>query len=144
MNNLGTSKFSANKNQLKNIKRQGGWTFWSLLFVLLTVFFFAYVGMQLVPIFTENKNVKNAMQLAIDNVDSRKATRQQIVRKLQDQLYLDGSHDLLDYKTDLKLSRTRKKLIIETHYRREIPLFFNVGVYANFDNVVEKTLVTAN
>jgi hypothetical protein len=144
MNNLGTSKFSANKNQLKNIKRQGGWTFWSLLFVLLTVFFFAYVGMQLVPIFTENKNVKNAMQLAIDNVDSRKATRQQIVRKLQDQLYLDGSHDLLDYKTDLKLSRTRKELIIETHYRREIPLFFNVGVYANFDNVVEKTLVTAN
>ncbi|MFT5137663.1 MAG: hypothetical protein ACI9XU_000020 [Arenicella sp.] len=144
MNNLGTSKFSANKNQLKNIKRQGGWTFWSLLFVLLTVLFFAYVGMQLVPVFTENKNVENAMQLAIDNVDPRKATRQQIVRKLQDQLYLDGSHYLLDYKTDLKVSRTRKKFIIETHYRREIHLFFNVGVYANFDNVVEKTLVTVN
>jgi|TARA_B110000908_G_C9961888_1_gene317242 hypothetical protein len=144
MNNLGTSKFSANKDQLKNIKRQGGWTFWSLLFALLTVLFFAYVGMQLVPIFTENKNVENAMQLAIDNVDPRKATRKQIVRKLQDQLYLDGSHYLLDYKTDLKVSRTRKKFIIETHYRREIPLFFNVGVYANFDNVVEKTLVVSN
>ena len=141
MNNLRTSKFLANKKQLKNIKRQGSWTFWSLLFVLLVVLFFAYVGMQLVPIFSENENVKNAMQLAIDNVDPQKGTRQQVIRKLQDQLYLDGSHYLLDYKTDLKVSRSRKQFIIETHYRREIPLFFNVGVFANFDNVVEKNLV---
>lgn len=141
MNNLRTSTFGANRRQLKNIKRQGGWTFWSLLFTLLTVLFFAYVGMQLVPVFSENKNVENAMQLAIDNVDPTKATRRQVVRRLQDQLYLDGSHYVLDYKTDLKVARSRKKFIIETHYRREIPLFFNIGVFVNFDNVVETNLV---
>ena len=118
MNNLRASTFCANKRQLKNIKRQGGWTFWSLLFVLLTVFFFEYVGMQLAPIFAENK----------------------VVRMLQNQLYLDGSHALLDYKTDLKVTRSRKKFIIETHYRREIHLFFNIGVFVTFDNVVEKNL----
>ena len=141
MNNLSTSKFSVANTQLKNIKRQGGWTFWSLMFVLLTVLFFAYVGMQLVPVYSENENVKNAMQLAIDNVDPQKGTRQQVVRTLQDQLYLDGSHYLLDYKTDLKVRRSRKQFIIETNYRREIPLFFNLGVFANFDNIVEKSLV---
>ena len=140
MNNLRASTFCANKRQLKNIKRQGGWTFWSLLFVLLTVFFFAYVGMQLAPIFAENKNVENAMQLAIDNVDPTKTNRRQVVRKLQNQLYLDGSHALLDYKTDLKFTRSRKEFIIETHYRREVHLFFNIGVFVTFDNVVEKNL----
>jgi hypothetical protein len=96
--------------------------------------------MQLAPIFAENKNVENAMQLAIDNVDPTKTNRRQVVRKLQNQLYLDGSHALLDYKTDLKFTRSRKKFIIETHYRREVHLFFNIGVFVTFDNVVEKNL----
>ena len=144
MNNLRTSKFPANRKQLKNINRQGGWTFWSLLFVLLIGFLFAYVGMQLVPVFSANENVKHAMQLTIDNLDPNRATRQQVVRKIQAQLYLDGSHYLIDYKDDLKVIRSRKKFIIETHYRREIPLFYNVGLYANFDNVVERSLIVSN
>lgn len=143
MNNIRTSKGSIGSTQLKNIKRQGGWTFWSLLFVLSTVLFFAYVGMQLVPIYSENQNIKNAMQLAVDNVDPNKGTRQQVIRKMNAQLYLDGSHELLDYKTDLKVRRSRKQFIIETNYRREIPLFFNLGVYATFDNIVEKELLTS-
>lgn len=96
--------------------------------------------MQLVPIYAENENVKNAMQLAIDDLDPNRATRQQVVRKLEAQLYLDGSHYLLDYKNELKVRRSRKQFIIEINYRQEIPLFFNLGVYADFDNKVDRDL----
>jgi len=127
----------------RNISTQGGWTFWSLLFVLSVIMFFAYVGMQLVPIYAANENVKNAMNLSLENVDLNKATRRLIIRKMNDQLYLDGDHYLLNYKTDLKVRRSRKEFILETKYRREIPLFYNISVVADFNNVETRTLASS-
>lgn len=125
---------------IKHINRQKGWTFWSLLFVMCVILFFAYVGMQLVPVYSANENVRNAMVRSIDDTDLRKVNRAYIIRKLDAQLYLDGSHELLDYKTDLKVKRSRKKLIVQTAYNREIPLFFNIFILVKFDNLEEREL----
>lgn len=120
--------------------RQGGWTFWSLLFVMAVILFFSYVGMQLVPVYAVNENVKNAMRISIQNSDLRRVTRNELIRKMNAQLYLDGSHQLLNYKTDLKVKRSQSKFIMETNYRREIPLFLNLSLVASFSNVEERDL----
>jgi len=138
MNNFNSRRF--NKSNFKNIKQQDGWTFWSLSFVMSVIMFFTYIGMQLVPIYAANENVKNAMNRSLDGEKLIKLNRVTIIRKMQAQLYLDGSHKLLNYKTDLKVKRSRKLFIIETHYRREIPLFFNLSLMATFDNVEERNL----
>ena len=132
--------YRSTDRDMKQIKQQQGWTFWSLLFVLSVVVFFAYVGMQMVPVYASNENVRNAMQLSLKDIDLTKATRSQIVRKIDAQLYLDGSHKLLDYKTDLKVRRSRKEFVLETVYQREIPLFYNVHLLLKFDNVEKKAL----
>lgn len=129
-----------NPSRFSNIKQQNGWTFWSLMFVMSVILFFTYVGMQLVPIYAANENVKNAMIRSIDDEKLSKLNRAVIIRKMNAQLYLDGSHKLLNYKTDLKVRRSRKLFIIETHYRREIPLFYNLSIMATFDNVEERSL----
>ena len=131
---------SMSDNNFKKISGQQGWTFWSLLFVMLIVLFFSYVGMKLVPIYTANSNVQNAMRGALEGVDLRKMNRTQVQRKIDAQLYLDGSHRVLNYSEDLKVKRTRKAFIVETHYTREIPLFFNLSLVAKFDNVEERSL----
>ena len=131
-------KFQVSK--FSNIQRQGGWTFWSLLFVMLVILFFSYVGMQLVPVYTSNQNVTNAMARALEGQDLTRLNRATLIRKMNAQLYLDGSHKLLDYKKDLKVRRSRKEFILETHYRREIPLFFNLSIVATFDNVERRPL----
>ncbi len=132
--------YRSTDRDMKQIKQQQGWTFWSLLFVLSVVVFFAYVGMQMVPVYASNENVRNAMQLSLKDIDLTKATRSQIVRKIDAQLYLDGSHKLLDYKTDLKVRRSRKEFVLETVYQREIPLFYNVHLLLKFNNVEKKAL----
>jgi len=104
------------------------------------ILFFAYVGMQLVPVFAANENVRNAMVRSLDDADLSKVNRAYIIRKMDAQLYLDGSHKLLNYKTDLKVRRSRKQFVVETHYQREIPLFFNLYLVAKFDNVEEREL----
>lgn len=128
------------KSRIVNISRQRGWTFWSLLFVMLVIGFFSYVGMQLVPIYATNENVVNAMRQSLEEVDLTRVNRATIIRKMNAQLYLDGSHQLLNYKTDLKVRRSRKLFVVETSYRREIPLFFNLSLVASFHNVEERNL----
>lgn len=125
-----------------NIHNQRGWTFWSLLFVMLVVGFFSYVGMQLVPIYATNGNVVNAMRQSLEGVDLNRVNRATIIRKMNAQLYLDGSHQLLDYKKDLKVARSRRLFTVETTYRREIPLFYNLSLVASFHNVEERNLTS--
>jgi len=120
-----------------NIKRQQGWTMWSLLFVLGVLMLFAYVGMQLVPVYGANGNIVNAMERSVDNKDLRKITRAEIIRSMNSQLYLDGTHELLDYKNDLKVSRNRNKFIVQVSYERKVPLFFNISVAADFKPKLE-------
>ena len=141
MNHRTTNRANARPN-LPSIQRQQGWTFWSLTFVMLVILFFTYVGMRLVPVYAVNENVKNAMQIAIQNLDLKRVTRADIIRRMDDQLYLDGSHKVLNYKTDLKVRRSQKQFIIETDYRREIPLFLNLSLVASFNNTVERQLET--
>jgi len=123
--------------QPQNFRKQQGWTFWSLSFVLGVIMFFAYVGMQLVPVFAANENVRNAMTRSIEDVDLRTVSRSKVIRKIDDQLYLDGSHGLLDYKNDIKMSRSRNSFTLIADYAREIPLFFNLSLKAKFDTTIQ-------
>ena len=121
----------------QNFRKQQGWTMWSLAFTLGTIMFFAYVGMQLVPVYSANENVRKAMSNSVQNADLRTITRSKVIRKISDQLYLDGSHELLDYKTDIKMSRNRSTFTLIADYAREIPLFFNLSIKAKFDTTIE-------
>lgn len=125
---------------LRNITKQQGWTFWGLLFVSSVVLFFAYIGMQLVPVYSGNQNVKNAMERSIQDQDLRRINRNKIVKAMKAQLYLDGTSKLLDYKTDLTISRSPREFVLETNYERELPLFFNLSLVASFDNRIEREL----
>ncbi|MBT8116070.1 MAG: DUF4845 domain-containing protein [Arenicella sp.] len=119
----------------KTIRKQQGWTFWTLTSVMAVVLLFSYIGLQLVPVYLANDSIRNAMAQSIEGPDPSKINRTLIVRKMKDQLYLDGNHKILKYSTDLKVRRSRSELIVETHYIREVPLFFNVSLLVKFDNV---------
>jgi len=86
-----------NSKSFKKIDQQKGWTLWSLIFVIGVLILFTYVGFQLVPVYTTNSNIQKAMQLSLDNVSSSKVSRAAIIKTIDAQLYLDGTHELLDY-----------------------------------------------
>ena len=127
-------------NTPQKFNKQTGWTFWSMFFVLGVILLFSYVGFQLVPVYSANENVLNAMERSLDDVDLRTVNRAAIVRKMDSQLYLDGSHELINYRNDLKVKRSRKQFILQTTYQREVPMFFNLFLVAKFDNKIEKDL----
>ena len=131
---------NTNTKQQRFINRQGGWTFWSLLFTLAVIGFFAYIAMRLIPLYQTNANVVNAMNLSLDNENLNSLKRATVTRKITAQLYLDGTEEFLDYKTDLIVKRDQRNVIVETHYERKVPLFYNISIALDFDNVVERPL----
>ncbi len=122
---------------MQNIRQQQGWTFWSLTFVLGVVVFFSYCIFQLIPIYSANGNVVNAMELSVQELDLRRVSRREIIRKIDNQLYLDGSHKLLNYKDDIIIKRDKNTLTVQADYERLVPLFFNLGIKVDFTPMVE-------
>ena len=126
--------------RFRPINRQSGMTFWTLLFVAALAVCASYVVMQLVPIYAVNANIKNAMELTIEESDLRRVNRSQVIRSLNQQLYLDESHRVLDYKRDLKVSRSRNKFVMQIDYEREVPLVANTYLVVRFSNIEEREL----
>jgi len=122
---------------LSNIKRQGGWTFWSLGFTLLVLAFAAYIGMQLVPIYASNNNIEKAMVQSVDRSDLKTVSRRQIINDMDKQLYLDGTADLLDYKEDVIIQRKSSKFTLEVKYERKVPIVANINLVVSFSPLVE-------
>lgn len=140
-------KMMNKKNQSMNqvftgMRKQAGWTFWSLLFTLGVVGLFAYVGMQLVPVYSGSNNLYNAMKQSVDGKDLRKVTRRNIINDLNKQLYLDGNDELIDLndKDVLKIRRARGQFTIEAEYVQKVPLFFNLSIAADFNPKLECSL----
>ncbi len=121
----------------KRIDNQKGWTIWSMLFVMSVIFVLAYVGMQLVPMFTANESVEKAMRGSVENKDLRKMTRRNVIGEMNRQLYVDGNHELIDYKNQLIVKREKGKFLIEANYEREIPMVANIVLVARFNPKVE-------
>lgn len=129
-----------NMRQFKNIDRQAGWTFWSLTLTLAAIMFFAYCIIQLIPVYSANGNIVNSMERSLADADLRRITRRQVIKKIDDQLYLDGSHELLNYKEDIAISRDKEMLVLQATYDRKIPMFFNINMLVEFTPMVECTL----
>ena len=129
-----------NSKKISKISQQKGWTMWSLMFVLGVLGLFAYIGFQLVPVYSSNSSVKNAMQITIDEVNPAQLSRSSIIVKMRNQLFLDGSHKLLDFKKDLYIKRTQRELVFTVNYERRVPLFFNLSIVASLENEVKRNL----
>lgn len=120
---------------MKSIDKQAGWSMWSLIVWLGLVMLFATVGMKLVPVYFENSNVKNAMEVAFENAGNPKTmTKSSYVRALTDQLYLDGDHQAIDYRNDVFFKRGRNKVDVTIAYERIVPLFFNINFLLDFED----------
>ena len=120
-----------------NPKRQAGWTMWSMLFVMAVVFIAAYIVIQLVPIYAANENIKNALFVSLENKNMASITRSQVIRGMQNQLYLDGASDLIDFKNNFKMTKSNGRVVASANYQREVPLVANLVLIAKFSPVAE-------
>jgi hypothetical protein len=99
------------------------------LFVALFVFIFAaLLAMKLIPAYMEYATAKNAIQGVAR--DRGNATPQEIRRAFESRAAID---DITAVKpADLEITKDGGEVVIAFAYRKEVPLFANLGVYIDF------------
>ena len=118
-------------------RKQEGWTMLGLVLVISVIMFFAYVVMKLVPVYLDNEEVKHAMEIGLAQADPKLQTRNTIIRNMYNQMVVDDTDMLTDWKKAVAYKKTREKIIFSITYSRVVPLYSNVSLLINFNNVME-------
>jgi hypothetical protein len=110
---------------MKNLQRGltlGGLIVWLFILVVL-----ALLGMRLVPAYMEYGTAKNAIQaIARENA----GTPAEVRRAFESRAAIDDINAVKP--SDLDITKEGGEMVISFAYRKEVPLFANVGVYMDF------------
>ena len=124
-----------------SIKKQQGMTMWSLVLSLGIFVFFAYIILLLFPVYTENRSVKNAMNIGFDRSENlRSLNRNKYIELVQRQLFLDEAHRGIQFDKLMKFNRDKKGYIVTLKYAKVVPLFFNISLKVDFDEKVTRSI----
>jgi hypothetical protein len=108
---------------------QAGLTLTGLIMVLFVVIFAALFGMKVIPAYIEYGTAKKAIE-AIGRDRTGAATVPEIRRAFDARAQID-SIDVLKG-SDLEITKDGAGMVIAFAYRKEVPLFANLGMYIDF------------
>jgi len=106
---------------------QQGLSLMGLIFVFAIVILVAIIGMKLVPSYLEYRSAKNAIDAL---ARSGGATPTDIRRNFESRSVIDGIEAVKP--SDLDITKQGNQVVISFAYRKEVPLFSNVGLYIDY------------
>jgi len=120
------------------LKRQRGMSIMMGLFVLIVVAFIGLVGLKLFPVYTESMKIDHALQGLIDDPSLSSQTPKDMAFSLVRRLDIDGVYLIKEsnWKDYMTITKSKGKVEITVKWRKEIPLFANLSLVADFDKDV--------
>jgi hypothetical protein len=110
-------------------KLQTGVSLMALLAVLVVLAVLALFGMKVVPSFLEFRSARNAIEAIARDMPA--APPGEIRRAFESRSNIDDINSIKP--ADLEISKEGNQAVISFAYRKEIPLFKNVGLYINYE-----------
>ena len=109
-------------------RRQAGVSILALIAILAVVAVIALFGMRVIPSFLEFRSAKNAIQALARDMPN--ASPAEIRRAFENRSNVD---DITSVKpSDLDIAKAGNQVTIGFAYRKEVPLFKNVGLYIDY------------
>ncbi|GAB2903425.1 hypothetical protein GCM10027046_36030 [Uliginosibacterium flavum] len=117
------------------MKRQNGMSLISVLIVGAILMAVLILGFKMVPVFNEYFNVKKAFASVVSTVDpaAPASSFRAAFGKFRDVNDITS----VDAQT-ISVTKDGGKVTLQVLYRRELPLFANVGLYFDFDVTSDK------
>jgi hypothetical protein len=117
--------------------QQGG-TMWGLLFNCAIVLFIMYIGAKLVPVYNANSAIGNALESAVSDIESiQNFSERRFIKSMNKRLYVDGV-GIPNFPNSMSIEKTKDTLKVVVAYEEKVPLFYNIGLYLEFENTAEK------
>lgn len=114
---------------------QRGMSIFNLMYILITLAIFGYIGLKLFPAYTENIKIERAIKAVVAQADSAKKPSDKVVADIVKRLDIDSVTLITErnWKQYLTMERKRAGLVITVDYAAEVPLFFNLSLIAKFN-----------
>ncbi len=112
----------------RHFHKQSGVTITALIIALVVVIFIALLGFKLIPAFLEYRSMKGAISTIAREKQS--STVAEIRRAFEARQAIDDFQSVKA--SDLDITKQGNQVVIGFTYRKEVPLFANVGVYIDF------------
>ena len=110
--------------------RQQGITLMGLIIGAFVLVFAALLAMKLLPPYLEYFSVKKALTGIGLETRVRSATVTDVRRAFENRSAIDNISSV--HPSTLEISKQGNDLLITASYRKEVPLFANIGVYIDF------------
>ena len=110
--------------------RQTGITLLGLIVGAVVLIFAAILAMKLVPAYIEFYSVKKALAGIAVDTRGRSTSVADIRRLFENRSAIDDINSVKS--SDLEISKEGNNYVVAAAWRREIPLFANIGVHIDF------------
>mgnify|MGYP003507968424 CR=1 FL=1 len=113
-------------------RNQQGITFLSFVIVLAVVGFFLYIGMKLIPVYTQFYSANNGIKAMVQSPGANQRDLQSFRTELEKRFNISYV-DTIDLKKDIKMSNDNGAKQLQLKYEVRRPLFYNLDFVAKFD-----------
>lgn len=117
------------------MKRQSGLSLISTMIIGVILVAILILGFRIVPVYSEYYSVQKAFAGVLDSTD--KAAQPSVYRNNFMRFSDVGDLRSVDSKA-IDITKSNGQVTMQVSYRRELPLFANVGLYFDFDVSVTK------
>ena len=107
---------------------QSGVSIMALIMILVLVAVVALFGMKVIPSFLEYRAAKNAIEAVAR--ERPNGTPAELRRAFENRSNIDDINSVKS--TDLEIGKDGNAITISFAYRKEVPLFRNVGLYIDY------------
>jgi hypothetical protein len=112
---------------MKTRTRQTGVSIGALIAGLFVLIILALFGMKLLPSFMEFRTAKNTIQVISKQPN---ASVSDIKKAFEARALIDGIESIKP--NDLEITKEGNEIVVGFSYRKEVPLFGNVGLYIDY------------
>ena len=129
-------------NKQKNISfkmnSQSGFTMWGFLSTGAIVIFIIYIVALLVPVYAADSAIKKALNNSLETLERQNIKKKSLIVDIDKRLYVDGVYEGPDLNEAVNVKREKSVTKVTVEYRKDIPLFYNIGMHLDFKHFVEK------
>jgi len=122
------------------MRRQAGWTIWSLLGISTIIITLALLFMALFPHYFDNMKIQSALETLSQDPRVSSMDRLHIVQELDKILYIDYGHQIVKLRDAVSIEKGKTHMTIRVHYEVVEHLVYNLSALMDFTNSVEVPL----
>jgi len=117
-----------------NIRKQQGWTMWSLMFTLLVIGSTAWIGLKIIPLYMDNSTISGAIKPLAQDRSLADASYDEIVTLIRKRLSINNVRWVKP--EDIEFVEEDNFTQVRIDYEKRIKMVSNIDLVVTFENHV--------